>query len=428
MKQSAETNFAGPGSREAARRPPRAGASLSVLALVGGVAGLLFSGAYFAASAQPRTMVDSGAELKTLYATPEDVAQGKSLAESSCAGCHGADGVSDTATVPHLAGQRSAYLFLELKAYQSEARGDNAMNSQVKFLSDDALYKVSAYYGSLDPPQAPAANRAKVAADPVQAGKTAAAACAGCHGESGVSTTPGMPSLAGLDPKYTVAAMKAYKSGQRKSELMKSMLASLTDAGMENIALYYALQKPARSQVAAAGDKAAGATAAAGCAGCHGSDGVSANPAFPSLAGQDAGYLASALGAYKQGTRKDETMKGLAAALDDAAGKNLAAFFASQEPRQPDVRKPLSAGEWAQRCDRCHGINGNSTDPRLPALAAQRADYLEKALDDYRAGTRKSQRMSAMSEGLTDQDISGLAALYAHKTARAVVFVTVPPK
>ena len=39
-------------------------------------------------------------------------------------------------------------------------------------------------------------------------------------------------------------------------------------------------------------------------------------------------------------------MKGLAAALDDAAIKNLAAFFASQEPRQPDVRKPLTAVEW----------------------------------------------------------------------------------
>ena len=57
-----------------------------------------------------------------------------------------------------------------------------------------------------------------------------------------------MPSLAGLDPKYTVAAMKAYKSGQRDSELMKSMVAGITDPGMDNIALYYGLQKPARSR------------------------------------------------------------------------------------------------------------------------------------------------------------------------------------
>jgi cytochrome c553 len=407
-------------------RPTRFSASM--LAAVGAVVGLLFCGAYFGASAQPPTTVDNGPDLQTLYATPEDIAQGKVLAESTCAGCHGANGVSVTPTVPHLAGQRSPYLFLELKAYQSGVRGDNTMSAQVKFLSDDALLKVSAYFASLDPPQVEPAKSAKVEADPVQAGKTAAAACAGCHGEYGVSTTPGMPSLAGLNPKYTVAAMKAYKSGQRESELMKSMLASVSDAGMDNIALYYALQKPARSQAPAAGDKTAGATAAAACAGCHGSDGVSANPAFPSLAGQDATYLASALGAYKLGTRKDETMKGLAAALDDAAIKNLAAFFTSQEPKQPDVRKPLTAEEWAQRCDRCHGINGNSTDPRLPALAAQRADYLEKVLNDYRAGVRKSARMAAMSDVLTDHDISSLAAYYAHEKAGSVVFLTLPSK
>ncbi len=400
------------------------------LALIAGVAiGLLFSGAYFGgASAQQRVAIDSGADLQTLYATPEDIVQGKLLAEQSCASCHGANGISQTPAVPHLAGQRSAYLFNELKGFQAGARGETPMNNEVKFLSDDALLKVSAYYASLDPPQAAAANPATVAVDPVQAGKTAAAACAGCHGKSGVSTTPGTPSLAGLDPKYTAAAMKAYKSGQRQSELMKSMLASVADPAIDEIALYYALQKPARSKAPAAGDKAAGATAAAGCAGCHGSDGVSANPAFPSLAGQDAGYLANALAAYKQGTRKDETMKGLAAGLDDAAIKNLAAFFTSQEPKQPDVRKPLTADEWAQKCDRCHGINGNSSDPRLPALAAQRADYLEKMLNDYRDGAHKNSSMAPMTRDLTDQDISGLAAHYAHKTARSVVFVILPSK
>jgi len=400
------------------------------LALVAGVAaGLLFSGAYLGgASAQQRITIDNGTDLQALYATPEDIAQGKLLAEQTCGSCHGPNGISVTPAVPHLAGQRSAYLFNELKGIQAGVRGDTVMNNQVKFLSDDALLKVSAYFASLDPPQAAAANAASAPVDPVQAGKTAAAPCSGCHGESGVSTTPGMPSLAGLDPKYTVAAMKAYKSGQRESELMKSMLASVTDPAADNIALYYALQKPAKSQAPAAGDKAAGATAAAGCAGCHGSDGVSANPAFPSLAGQDAGYLAGALAAYKQGTRKDETMKGLAAGLDDAAIKNLAAFFAAQEPKQPDVRKPLTADEWAQKCDRCHGINGNSNDPRLPALAAQRADYLEKVLNDYRAGAHKNSTMAAMTHDLTDQDISGLAAHYAHKAARSVVFVTLPPK
>jgi cytochrome c553 len=400
------------------------------LATVGAIAGVFFAGACFeGVSAQPKINSDDGPELRTLYANSQDIAEGRRIVESSCAGCHGANGISESPGVPHLAGQRPAYLYLELKAYQAGSRGASAMNNVVSPLSDDALFKAAVYFASLDPPQTNTASGAKAAApDPVQAGKTAAAGCAGCHGEGGVSKTPGMPSLVGLDPKYLVAAMKAYKSGQRKNDMMKSMLASVTDASMNNIALYYGLQQAARATTPAAGDKAAGETAGAACAGCHGPDGVSGNPTTPSLAGQDAQYVASALQAYKQGTRSDETMKGLAAALDDGAVKNLAAFYASKEPKPPNVRKPLTAEEWAQRCDRCHGNNGNSADPRLPALAAQRLDYLEKVLQDYRTGARKSPQMAAMSDVLTDQDITNVAAYYARQKARGVVFVVLPSK
>jgi cytochrome c553 len=209
---------------------------------------------------------------------------------------------------------------------------------------------------------------------------------------------------------------------------MKSMISAVTDADLSNIALYYALQKPARAQTPAAGDQAAGKAAAAACAACHGDKGVSANPANPSLAGQDAQYIAAALKAYKDGARSDETMKGLAATLDEAAAKNLAAFYANQQPQSTNVRKPLTTAEWAQRCDRCHGVNGNSTDPSLPALAAQRVDYLEKVLHAYRTGERKSPQMAAMSEGLTAADVENLAAYYARQKSRAIVYVTLPAK
>jgi cytochrome c553 len=81
-----------------------------------------------------------------------------------------------------------------------------------------------------------------------------------------------------------------------------------------------------------------------------------------------------------------------------------------------------------QRCDRCHGINGNSTDPRLPALAAQRIEYLEMVLDAYRAGARKSQAMAAMSTALTAADVKDLAAYYSRQKARAVVYVVLPAR
>jgi len=222
--------------------------------------------------------------------------------------------------------------------------------------------------------------------------------------------------------------MKAYKGGQRKNDLMKSMLAAVSDADIDNVALYYSLQKPERAQTPAAGDQTAGKAAVAGCAGCHGEQGVSGNPAIPSLAGQEAQYLAAALRAYKDGSRNDETMKALAASQDDAAIKNISAFYTAQQPQPPNVRKPLATAEWAQRCDRCHGVNGNSADPRLPALAGQRADYLDKVLNAYRTGARKSQQMAAMSDVLTPDDIENLATYYAHQTARAFVYVMVPAK
>jgi cytochrome c553 len=370
-----------------------------------------------------------GDELRPLYVTTDDIADGKRLAQSSCAtACHGGNGVSSTPGVPHLAGQRSPYLYLELKAYHSGLRDNGPMKDAVKFLSDDALVKVAAYFASLDPaPPTPDAGSAS-APDPVEAGKVASAACAGCHGEVGVSKTPGMPSLVGLDPQYLIATMKAYRSGQRKNDTMKAMLAPVSDADASHIALFYALQKPARAQTPASGDQQAGKAAATACAGCHGDQGVSGNPATPSLAGQDAQYLAAALLGYKSGSRGDEIMKGLAAPLDDNAIKNLSAYYAALPPQPLNMRKPLSAEEWAQRCDRCHGVNGNSTNPGFPALAAQRADYLEKVLHAYKMRGRRSPEMAAMSDGLTDEDIKNLAAHYSRQKARAVVFVIVPSK
>ena len=209
---------------------------------------------------------------------------------------------------------------------------------------------------------------------------------------------------------------------------MKAMLASVNETAMNNVALFYALQKPARAKTPAAGDPAAGKAASGSCGGCHGEDGVSGSPATPSLAGQDAQYVAVALIAYKDGSRVNDTMKGLVASLDDKGMKNLAAYFAAQEPKAPSVRKPLSTAEWVERCNRCHGVNGNSTDPRFPMLASQRVEYLQKALLDYKAQTRKSVEMHAMSGGLSEDDIDNLAAFYAHEKARAVLFVPLPAK
>jgi cytochrome c553 len=108
--------------------------------------------------------------------------------------------------------------------------------------------------------------------------------------------------------------------------------------------------------------------------------------------------------------------------------RDLAAFYASLTPQAVNVRKPLTTAEWVERCDRCHGVNGNSSDPAVPALAAQRADWLESVLANYRSGARKSTAMSAMTSGLTEGDIKDIAAHYSRQAARPVTYILVPAK
>jgi len=393
-------------------------------------AGMAMGGLTASQGAQPaKSDAGGSADLKAAYATPQDIAEGKRVAEASCASCHGIDGISKTKETPHIAGQRPAYLYMELRVYQSGGRGNAPMTNAVKFLSDDALVKVAAYYANLDPaqPAPPSAKPAAARPDPVAAGKAAAAGCGGCHGETGISNVPGMPNLVAFDPKYFVEAVKAYKNNQRKHDMMKTLVSALSDTELNNIALFYAMQKPAKAKTPSPGNQAAGKAAAAACAGCHGEGGVSTGTA-PSLAGQDAQYFASAMKEYKSGARADASMKAPAASLDDATVNNLAAYYANQVPQPPKFRKPLTTAELAERCDRCHGVGGNSTDPRSPALAAQRVDYLQKVMRAYRKGERKSKAMSAMLDGMSDSEIDNLAEHYARQKGRTIVYVPLPPK
>ena len=135
-------------------------------------------------------------------------------------------------------------------------------------------------------------------------------ACAGCHGDTGISKTPGMPSLVGLDPKYLVAAMNAYKNGQRKHDMMKTMLVGGHRCGhRQHRALLCAAK--ARAGADAARRQSGGGQGRGGRL-CRmpRRPGRQRDPANPSLAGQDAQYFAAALRAYKDGSRNDDDDEG----------------------------------------------------------------------------------------------------------------------
>jgi cytochrome c553 len=68
------------------------------------------------------------------------------------------------------------------------------------------------------------------------------------------------------------------------------------------------------------------------CNGCHGPDGIGVLHAAPYLAGQSAEYLASALRAYQEDTRRNdagELMRSIARQLAEADVVAVSGYFAS---------------------------------------------------------------------------------------------------
>ncbi|MYF30399.1 MAG: cytochrome c [Gammaproteobacteria bacterium] len=80
------------------------------------------------------------------------------------------------------------------------------------------------------------------------------------------------------------------------------------------------------------GNKADGATNAAVCAACHGPKGISVNPLWPSLAGQQEAYLAKQIKEFRDGVRVEATMQPFVANLTDQDVADLAAYYASLSP------------------------------------------------------------------------------------------------
>jgi len=353
---------------------------------------------------------------------PGDVLAGKAIA-ALCADCHGWDGIGREPGIPHLAGQYANYIHAGLSRYKIGDGKDERMNTVVAALADDDMINLSAYYASLKsfsqiPGGAGAEAAAAVEPDPFAAVREATAECGGCHGEDGNTDIPGMPSLAGQHVTYQIVALKAYQEGTRTEPTMQSFAESLTRSDIEDMAYFYAAMEPRRSESPAEGDPLAGIAVTAPCVGCHGRDGNTGDPKTPRLAGLDAEYLIAAVDAYKDGSRDHSVMREAVETLRDEDVNDLAAFYASQEPKALPIRKPLSVAEWTERCGRCHGSNGVSTDERFPILAGQDEAYLVRAMELFHGGERANELMYAMSFQMSGSDIRNLAAFYARQRAQ----------
>lgn len=201
---------------------------------------------------------------------------------------------------------------------------------------------------TLAPAAAQTAAGAAGAAD-VQAGQRIAAngnpakgviACVTCHGAQGEgNAASGFPRLAGQPARYLQEQLDSYADGRRQNPIMAPIAKGLGTEERAAVSAYYESLKPPATPPASgtggapaqsadarkrgetlytAGDEALHVQA---CANCHGPGGAGEPPNYPYLAGQHAGYLASALREFKSGTRTNDPsgqMPQIARQLSDA--------------------------------------------------------------------------------------------------------------
>lgn len=93
-------------------------------------------------------------------------------------------------------------------------------------------------------PAAPTAGAATVKGDAKAGRQKAQAICSGCHGVPGTKTAfpevYHVPKIGGQNEAYIVAALKAYRAGERYNATMKGLVSALSDKDIANIAAYYA--------------------------------------------------------------------------------------------------------------------------------------------------------------------------------------------
>ncbi len=152
------------------------------------------------------------------------------------------------------------------------------------------------------------------------------------------------------------------------------------------------------------------------CYGCHGIPNyknVYPTYSVPKLEGQHAEYLALALEGYRNGERSHSTMHSQAASMSEQDMQDIAAFLAGKTLKPGAAPVGKAPAKVTELCVSCHGADGVGITPQYATLTGQHADYLERALRDYRDGGRRNPVMAAFVTGLTDADIKELAAYYA---------------
>jgi cytochrome c553 len=100
-----------------------------------------------------------------------------------------------------------------------------------------------------------------------------------------------------------------------------------------------------------------------------------------------------------------------AASATEAAEAEFGKLAAAQtRPGDPKAGQGKAAA-----CGACHGMDGNSTDPQYPKLAAQSEQYIVTQLMRFKTGLRQNAIMQGMAAPLSPQDMHDLGAYFSQQ-------------
>jgi len=153
------------------------------------------------------------------------------------------------------------------------------------------------------------------------------------------------------------------------------------------------------------------------CGACHGADGNSLTPGIPSIAAQPPLFIENQLVLIREGLRPSPQMLPFVKDLKDAQIVALAKHFSAlpakatqSAPEDPALLERGAALAKALRCGVCH-LSDYRGQNQIPRLAAQREDWLEPAMREFRDKPRPGGDtiMADALRGLSDADLRALA-------------------
>ncbi|MEO0346082.1 MAG: c-type cytochrome [Pseudomonadota bacterium] len=168
---------------------------------------------------------------------------------TTCAACHGGNGISVNPQWPSLAGQHSRYSMQQLMWFKSGERKNILMNSQAMALSEQDMRDIAAYFESLAPAVREVANPDTLArGERLYRGgdeERGLPACIACHGPSGAGN-PGVPypKLGGQHATYLASSLREYATGgenrsnTEEQKQMTTIAQKLTPEDIEALSSY----------------------------------------------------------------------------------------------------------------------------------------------------------------------------------------------